>query len=349
MPLEIIRQDITKIPCDAIVNPSNPRLYPGGGTDAAIHAAAGPKLLEACRDLAPCPIGETRISPAFDLPCRFVIHTAGPTWQGGNMGEAEQLASCYRSCLKSAVENKCETVAFPLISSGLYGFPKDKVMKIAMTTISEFLFDHELDVSLVVYDRESFTLSEKLFSGIEEYIDDNYVFARKRLARRRRDEIGYSEALRFESASIQAAPPMTAAAPMAEKAAAPKAPKARSLKDYIKLDKPFAYKLYDLIKAKGISSTQCYKKANVRKQTWYKIETDPHYKPSKKTVISFAIALELSLKETQDLLESVGFILSGSSLFDVIIMYCIENKVYDVFEIDSILFKYDQETLFSKG
>lgn len=341
MPLQIVRNDITKLNCDAIVNPSNSQLIPGGGTDAAIHRAAGPKLLEACRKVAPCPTGQARITPAFQLPCKYVIHTAGPYWRGGKENEEALLLSCYRECLELAVKQGCVSIAFPLISSGLYGYPKDKVLKLALSAIGEYLFDHELDVTLVVYDKESFSLGEKLFSGIEAYIDDNYVNRHRNLREDscilREERLRPREAMAFACSSVDMMPPVTAA-----KGAKP------DIDKYIKLDKPFAYKLWELIKARGMDKTHCRKRANVSKQTWYKIETDPHYKPSKKTVISFAVALKLSLEETQDLLMSVGFTLSKSSLFDVIIMYCLENGIYSVFEIDEILFSYDQETLFSK-
>ena len=341
MPLQIIRNDITKIPCDAIVNPSNQDLIPGGGTDAAIHKAAGPKLLEACKNVAPCPTGQARMTPAFLLPCKYVIHTSGPYWKGGRDKEEELLLSCYRECLGLAVKYNCRSVAFPLISSGLYGYPKDRVLRLALSAIGDFLLDHELDVILVVYDRESYSLGEKLFNGIEVYIDDNYVNLRRNFREGthyiREERSRPADAIVYGCARADVMMP-----PMAAKAAMP------DIDSYIKLDRPFAYKLCELINARGMDKTLCYKRANVSKQTWYKIETDPHYKPSKKTVISFAVALKLNLEETQDLLMSVGFTLSKSSLFDVIIMYCLEYGVYNVLEIDEILFNYDQETLFSR-
>lgn len=350
MPLQIIRQDITKMQVDAIVNTTNEEMTGYSGVDLAVHTAAGSELDELCRELAPLGLGTAKITPAFNLPCKYIIHTSGPVWEGGNKRESELLISCYNECLKLAKENKCETVAFPLISSGTYGYPKDKVLKIAINTISTFLFDNEMTVYLLVYDKKSYELSEKLFSGIESYIDDNYarryaggffnaIFSReKRLS----TEADYNRVMSDECMS----------APCIEEDYAPapctvgNAPK-QSLEDFIKLDESFALKLIKLIDAKGISDVECYKKANVSKQTWHKLMTDKHYKPNKKTAISFAVALELSLEETQKLLSSVGFILSDSSLFDVIIKYCLENEIYDVFEIDSALFKYDQETLFS--
>ena len=351
MPIHIIRQDITKMRVDAIVNPSNPFLEPTGGTDLAIHKAAGPELLDRCRKLGGCAVGSAKITPAFKLPCKYVIHTAGPDWY--RKGDTEALlASCYRSCIETAKQKGCESLAFPLISSGAYGYPKKRVLKIATDTISDCLTDSDMTVYLLVYDKKSYELSEKLFFGIESYIDDNYTerylsrLADTALPRKRGayEQADYSRVPSDEFMSAH-----LAGMPCEPVVFASKCAPTVSLDDFIKLDESFADKLVKLIDAKGLSDVECYKKANVSKQTWHKLMTDKHYRPNKKTAISFAVALELSLEETQKLLASVGFILSDSSLFDVIIKYCLENEIYDVFEIDSALFKYDQETLFSKA
>ena len=168
MPLQIIRQDITKMQVDAIVNTTNKKMIGYSGVDLAVHTAAGPELDKLCRELTPLGLGTAKITPAFNLPCKYIIHTSGPVWEGGNNGETELLISCYNECLKLAKENDCETVAFPLISSGTYGYPKDKVLKIAINTISTFLFNNEMTVYLLVYDKKSYELSEKLFSAKTE-------------------------------------------------------------------------------------------------------------------------------------------------------------------------------------
>jgi len=325
--------------CDAIVNPTNTRLLPTGGTDAVIHRAAGERLFLDCRRIDRIETGEAVITAGYDLPAKYVIHTAGPVWVGGGKGEGALLAACYENALRIAAENGCESIAIPLISSGTYGFPKDRVLSIAIAAIGDFLFTHEMQVSLVVYDREAYALSEKLFGSIQSYIDDRYT------------EMPMYRSMPQASAPRRYRVPRQTASeprPMAD-FAAPCAGAPMSLEDYITLDDGFALKLMRLIDQKGMDDVTCYKRANVSKQTWYKIVNDANYKPNKKTVIAFAIALKLTLKETQTLLESVGFILSSSSLFDVIIMYCIENGIYDVLEIDAALFKYDQETLFSKA
>ncbi|MBR2716036.1 MAG: macro domain-containing protein [Ruminococcus sp.] len=346
MPLQIIRQDITKIECDAIVNPTNVELSPTGGLDLAIHKASGEELLSATRAIGHIKVGEAVVTPAYKLCAKYVIHTAGPVYNGGEYKEEVLLRSCYKNALNLAFENSCESIAIPLISSGAYGYPKDKVLKIAIDTISEFLFEYEMMVYLVVFDKTSYTLSEKLLGGIKSFIDDNYAVSRSY-------NQDYSRRIKpFKTGVFPSAP-------MAGMASRPSAienideccvceSKPLDIDDYIKLDESFTIKLLKLIDLRGMSDVQCYKKANVSKQTWYKIMNDKNYKPNKKTVLSFALALKLTLSETQNLLESVGFVLSNSSLFDVIIMYCLQNSIYDVLEIDSILFSYDQETLYSK-
>ncbi len=347
MPLQIIRQDITKIECDAIVNPTNVELNPTGGLDLAIHTASGEELLNAVGSIGGINVGEAVVTPAYKLSAKYIIHTAGPMWNGGSSNEEKLLKNCYTNALTLAKDNSCESIAIPLISSGTYGYPKDKVLKIAIETISDFLFDSEMMVYLVVFDKTAYTLSEKLMGSIESFIDDNYADTHSY-------NRGYSRRIgsRREVGMFPSAPMPVMASRPAEIESVDECrvceSKPLDIEDYIKLDEGFAVKLLKLIDLKGMSDVECYKKANVSKQTWYKIMNDKHYKPNKKTAISFAVALKLSLEETQNLLESVGFVLSNSSLFDVIIMYCLQSGVYDVLEIDTILFSYDQETLYSK-
>ena len=243
----------------------------------------------------------------------------------------ELLTACYRHSLELAAANGCESVAFPLISAGAYGYPKDRVLQEAIRAISDFLLKNEMTVFLVVFDKDSYAISSKLFEGIDSFIDDNYV-------RQHTEDRCFGASV---CASRRLAP--SPCAMVEDTLALP------DIGEHIKLDESFSVKLLKLIDAKGMEDVACYKKANVSKQTWYKILSDPHYKPSKKTVISFAVALGLTLTETQNLLSSVGFALSDSNLFDVIIKYCLTHNVYDVHDIDTVLFHYDQETLFSKG
>ena len=335
MPLHIIRQDITKIECDAIVNAANNTLLGGGGVDGAIHKAAGGKLLEECKMLGGCDTGDAKITKGYNLPCKHVIHTVGPIWRGGQNGEKALLESCYKKSLTLAEENGCESVAFPLISSGVYGYPKDKALSVAVETISEFLFDNEMTVYIVVFDKASYQISEELFDDVAEYIDDNYVDENgdgRIYSRRRRI---FSSECDFDVGSVC----------FEEKLEAPRKLDLSLIDMLANIDDNFAVTLLKLIDLKGITDVECYKKANVSKQTWYKIMNEKDYKPSKNTVISFAIALELSLEETKHLLSTVGFTLSKSSKFDIIIEYFLLNEEYNIFTINETLFKFDQVCL----
>ena len=339
MPLQIIRQDITKMKVDAIVNTTNEEMIGYSGVDLAVHTMAGPELDEECSKIAPLFLGQAKITKAYNLPSKYVIHTSGPVWRGGNYGESDILRSCYEESLKLAVENKCKSIAFPLISSGVYQYPKDQVLKFAIHIITEFLFDHELKVYLCVFDKESYSFSQKLFNDIQEFIDDEYVDEH--------DEDYYDDlggALAEEPLMLckccEALPPMEA-----DEAEQPDID-GLSLKDYIEqMDKSFQEMLFDLIDESGMTDVECYKKANVDKRTFSKIKSNKDYRPSKQTVIAFAISLQLDIDETQALLATVGFTLSRSNVFDKIIRYFIHNGNYDIFEINQALFEFDQVLL----
>ncbi len=342
MPISIIRNDITKVECDAIVNAADPTLLGGGGVDGAIHKAAGPGLLLECMKLGGCRVGQAKLTKAYDLSCRYVIHTVGPKWQGGQNGERELLESCYRESLRIAVEYNCESVAFPLISGGVYGYPKDQALRIAVDTIASFLIDHDMLIYIVIYDKSAFQISEKLFSGITAYIDDTYVDAHFIYNRFRRAYPSEGNAMAepqtvtdFKACELQA--------PMCSSMAAPKA---ASLADMVnQMDESFSQMLLRKIDEKGMTDVECYKKANVDRKLFSKIRGDVSYRPSKTTAIAFAIALELSLEETKDMLMKAGFALSHSNKFDIIIEYFITNENYNIFEINEALFAFDQSLL----
>lgn len=200
MPLHIVRNDITHMAVDAIVNAAKSSLLGGGGVDGAIHAAAGPELLEACRALGGCGVGQAKITEAYRLPCRYVIHTVGPRWRGGLLGERRQLASCYREALALAEQYGCETVAFPLISAGTYGYPKDKAMKVALDTIGDFLLQKDMTVYLVLFGQESTALGHKLSADIKEYIDEHYVREHRPPQNRRERYEKYEESMPIDPA-----------------------------------------------------------------------------------------------------------------------------------------------------
>lgn len=329
MPLLFIRNDITKMSVDAIVNAANESLLGGGGVDGCIHRAAGPELLAECRRLGGCRTGEARLTGAYRLPCRYVIHTVGPVWRGGGHGEREQLASCYRNSLRLAKKQGCETVAFPLISSGIFGYPKDQALRVAVDTIGAFLLEHDMTVYLVIFDRRAYQISGKLFADIAEYIEDHY-------------EDHYVEAHTDPGAERlrRGALHREMAAPMCAPMAAP------ALDDLLEhLDAGFSETLLRLIDRSGKKDSEVYKKANVDRKLFSKIRNNPNYKPSRPTALAFAIALELDLAETKDLLARAGYALSSSSKFDVIVEYFIRQRNYDIFAINEALFAFDQSLL----
>ncbi len=341
MPLEIVRNDITQMAVDAIVNAAKESLLGGGGVDGCIHRAAGPELLAACKTLGGCKTGDAKVTKAYRLPCKYVIHTVGPVWNGGQYGEKEKLASCYRTSLALAKALGCETVAFPLISSGIYGYPKDQALRVAVDTIGEFLMEHDMTVYIVIFDRAAYQISGKLFANIAAYIDDHYVDEhtdshRERLRRLSRLESKATKVCEDAASDFMAAP----CAPMAMRVAG------TSLDDMLgELDAGFSETLLKLIDRTGKKDSEIYKKANIDRKLFSKIRNNPAYKPSKTTAIAFAIALELDLEETRDFIARAGFALSHSNKFDVIIEYFIKQKNYDIFEINEALFAFDQSLL----
>ena len=341
MPLKIVRNDITKMKVDAIVNAANESLLGGGGVDGAIHRSAGSGLLAECRTLGGCKTGNAKITGGYNLPAKYVIHTVGPIYEDGTHDEKTLLESCYRESLALAKENNCETVAFPLIiSSGVYGYPKDRALKVAIDVISDFLLENDMTIYIVIFDKAAYQIGEKLFSDIAEYIDDNYVS-------------GHTD-YRRESVRMNAT-----LAPMEQKPKHTKQKaehleicdcKAMVAEDDLnaklkKLDESFSQMLLRKIDEKGMSDAECYKKANIDRKLFFKIRSDVHYKPSKPTAIAFAISLELSLNETEDMLRKAGFALSHSNKFDIIIEYFITHSNYNIFEINEALFAFDQSLL----
>lgn len=328
MPLKIVRNDITKMDTDAIVNAANSSLLGGGGVDGAIHRAAGPRLLMECMTLGGCKTGEAKVTGGYKLPCRYVIHTVGPRWSGGNRGEREALISCYKNSLALAKKMGCESVAFPLISSGVYGYPKDKALRVAVETIGEFLAENDMTVYIVVFDKDSYQIGGKLFADIEEYIDERYAGKRS------------------ESSTIMRSRLMEEPADFCAESTMLSAPSAMSLDDALKqMDESFSEMLLRKIDESGMTDSQCYKKANIDRKLFSKIRGDKFYRPKKPTAIAFAIALKLDLDETKELLMKAGFALSHSNKFDIIIEYFIVHGNYDIFEINEALFAFDQSLL----
>lgn len=332
MPFTIVRQDITKFEVDAIVNAANTDLQKGGGVCGAIYQAAGARELEAaCKVIAPIRTGEAVITPGFSLPAKYIIHATGPVYRDGTQGEEALLRSAYLNSLRLAVENDCKSIAFPLISSGIYGYPKEDALRVATGTIRDFLSEHDIDVYLAVFDKDAFQISEKLLGEIAAYIDEHYV--EERADQRRR----YQRTSDVELKSLNAykpISPMAAAAPITDLDAV-----------IGNLDEPFSTTLLRLIDAKEKLDVEVYKKANIDRKLFSKIRTGNGYTPSKRTALALAVALELSLDETSGLLRRAGYALSGSNKFDVIVEYFILHRRFDIFEINEVLFQYDQPLL----
>ncbi len=325
---------------DAIVNTTNEGMVGYSGVDLAVHTLAGEGLDDECKALAPLGLGQAKITGGYNLPCKYIIHTSGPIWQGGEAGESACLRSCYTESLKLAVLHGCSSVAFPLISSGAYGYPKDQVLKFAIRTITDFLFDHELTVYLCVFDKESYSFSQSLFTDIQNYITDDSTDLHTEKAENthpvRRERFFLSKAFKAPLCSNAAMPAREADGSASGK----------SLHEFVKQrDRSFQEMLFDFIDRSGMTDVECYKKANVDKRVFSKIKSSKEYRPSKQTAIAFAISLRLNLEETQDLLATVGFTLSKSTVFDRIIRYFIQNQNYDIFEINEALFEFDQSLL----
>ena len=360
MPFSMLQGDITTLKVDAIVNAANSSLLGGGGVDGAIHRAAGPALREYCAGLGGCRVGQAKRSPGFDLPANWVIHTVGPIWQGGSQNEAALLAACYRNALALAAESGCSSVAFPLISAGAYGYPKDQALAIAKQEILAFLAEHEMDVTLVIYDKSSFQPSRSLISELTAYWERcssaSPTFPR---------DAGFAASVAVLSTpdtqeTTNKKPCFSShSRPYAKQAATcngalghadnlAEADNCRSSELEARLhslDESFSQMLLRKIDERGMTDAACYKRANVDRKLFSKIRSDPNYRPSKPTAIAFAVALELPLQEARELLMKAGFALSHSNKFDVIIEYFLSTGNYDIYQINEALFAFDQALL----
>lgn len=329
MPFNIIRDDITNMSVDCIVNPSNIYLEMGGGVCGQIFKKAGIEALtEACRKLSPIKTSDAVITNGFNLKAKYIIHTAGPVFNYKKENKCEEeLKSCYLNCLNLAIKNKIKSIAFPLISSGIYGYPKDKAFQIASSTIIDFLYKHDIYVYLIVFDNASFAISKTLLSDIDSYIDENYVkeHIETRTIQKR--------LLNNPTSSINLM-------------ASPYNEKGQSLDDFLTgIDKSFQGVLFEYIDRTGKKDSEIYKKANMNRQHFSKIRSNENYIPKKGTIISLAIALELNIVETNRLLESAGYALSNSNKFDIVCKYFIFNHIYDIYKLNECLLNYNLPTL----
>ena len=334
MPLKIVRNDITKMHVDAIVNATDPTLSGGGGVDGAIHRAAGPRLEAACKALGGCKTGEAKATGGFDLPCKYILHTVGPIWRGGAFGERALLTACYQNALALARARGCESVAFPLISSAAHGYPKAQALRVAVEAITEFLTENEMEVYIVVFTRDEVEVSEKLFRAVEQYIDDVYVGER------------YDAPREMQRRALYVETPMDALEGALSYAPSGPAMDMSTLAEMLdQVDESFGKTVLRKIDEKGMTDVECYKRANIDRRLFNKIKNEPNYRPGKQTALALAIALKLTLAETKELLMKAGFALSHSNKADIVVEYCIRAGLYDIFQINELLFRFDLSPL----
>ena len=329
MPLYLRKGDITAMRCDAIVNATDEYMSGSGGADKMIHEAAGFDLYLECVKIGRCEIGKAVITKGYKLDAKYVIHTAGPVWSDGSLAEKELLASCYKSSLKLAVEHNCESIAFPLISAGTFGFPEDDAMQIAKAAIEDFLSEHDMLVYLVAYRSHTYNLGTKLFEEVSRYVENNLI-----------DRFPACESISYSAMPCMDEATRSIAAPKAKGKALV------SLKDYLgKLDESFAEMLVRKIEESGMTNAECYNRALSTKSVFSKIKNNPAYRPTKPTVAGFVLALQLPLEEAKEMFEKAGYSLTRSNVFDLIIKWFIENGKYDIFEINEVLLEYDQQLI----
>ena len=381
MPFQIVRNDITKMEVDAIVNTANPTPGYGLGTDTAVYEAAGvEELLAKRKEIGIIERGASAITPGYKLPARYIIHTVGTAWEGGDKGEEEILKSCYRSVFKVALENDINSLAFPLLASGCYGFPRGLALKIALSEIEAFMSDHDMELYLVVFDEKTFSISSELYGDIDEYINDNYVAAktaeeydfdfdlaeevreimptpepRRLFAFGRPGKTGAEPAKRSERKAAKGDGAVAESqAMLAEETlpsydtgrlpviSAPMAP-GRNLDDVIKnLDKTFMEMVFSFADERGMTDAEVQKRANLERKAFSKLKCGTTKNPSKATALALAVALRLSLDDTKDLLSRAGLALSPCSKQDLIVRYFIEHEIYDVFAINIALFDHGE-------
>lgn len=350
MPFKIVRDDITNVRADVIVNTANPKPVYASGTDLAVYQAAGADELLAERKKIGCiESGDIAVTGAYDLNAKYIIHTVGPIWVDGQHKEFELLENCYAKSLQKALELGCESIAFPLISTGIYGFPKDKALQIAVSAFSRFLLENEMQIILVVFDKKSFQLSRQLVGEIDSFIDANYIRQKseseylRRPFRRSRiesdityDSEVYEECCRYPEEE-ESETELIMSVPME---------RAMSLEEELEnIGMTFHDKLFELIDKSGMDNKDVWKRANLDRKHFSKIQCDEKYHPKKKTVMALCIALKLDLEQAKDLLARADWAFSPSSKVDLIVQKAIIDKQYDIYQLNLVLFQYTNEIL----
>ncbi len=341
MPLKISREDIRNVVADAIVVPTD-RFYSGSaGIDFQIHQLSGKGLDELCRTLPELESGEAVLTDPFELKnCRYLIHTCSPKFVDGTDNREEKLASCYRNCLSIAKEKGLKSIAFPLISSVSFAFPKGRALRIARDTIIKFLQSNEMDVALLVYDKDSFDHTDRLYQDIAYYLNRHLMPEPKMAGAMKYSDSGKTSLFKKARKKKVSSVKNEILQEMEE------ADYTFSSASYrFEPDESFSEALIRMIDEKGLKDPDVYKKANIDRKHFNHIKNTKLYKPKKETAVALAIGMRLNLKETNELLEKAGFVLSRSYTFDLIIRHCIEEGIYNIFDINEILFQYDQKTL----
>lgn len=353
MPFQIIRNDITKVKADIIVNTANPRPVIGAGTDSAIYKAAGEKsLLSERTKIGEIARGDIAVTPALKLDAKYIIHAVGPVWKGGDYNEFEILKSCYRKSLEKTIELKCESIAFPLMATGSYGFPKDKALQIAMNEISSFLLesDAELTVYLVVFGKNAFRLSKNLFFQVESFIEDEEVLDayRKEYELDFDDIRHYRNYRRNDSREIEwqdEEDVKTVSSVVKPKSIFNEKTfdKEKFMSDGSE-DYSFRDYLFKLIQERDLDNATVWKKANMNRKSFSKIQCGETKIPKKNTVLALAIALELSTDTAKELLASADMAFNPADKRDSLLIHCFDNGQYNMFEINAMLLACNLET-----
>lgn len=317
MPIQVVRNDITKMRTDAIVDTANAHPIVGPGCDSAIYKAAGyNELLEYRKaNIGVKEEGEAFITPAFNLPCKYIIHTVSPLFIDGKHGEEEKLRKCYQNCLKLAKENNIKSISFPLIATGSFMFPKKQGIRFAMDEINDFLLDEDMEVYIVVYDNISTDLARKLYPDFKSYLEDNYVPKQSTLSNVPNEDLRLlrkEESETYKEASFSN----------------------EELNNRLfNIDDTFSTKLFDLIDEKGFKHPEVYKRADIDKRAFNKIKNDSDYHPNKYTALKLCVGAKLTMPEAIDLLNSAGYCFSNSDVVDAVFAFFIEKGVYDIMKI----------------
>jgi O-acetyl-ADP-ribose deacetylase (regulator of RNase III) len=341
MPFNIIRNDIVNMEVDAIVNAANSGLKQGGGVCGRIFSAAGEReMTKACDAIGWCGPGSAVITHGFKLPAKYVIHTVGPVWQGGDKGEEQVLRSAYRSSLELATRYNLESIAFPLISSGIYGYPYEQALAVALDEINRYLFQHDLEVTLVMFHQTATALGFMLRHDLVSYIDDHYVDEHLDHDRRQRD---YNR-------PRPSAPKVFEEPPQVDEELIYHGPALCQLADEIQgfefpKEKTFSEELLTLVDTKGMTDAEVYRRSNIDRRHFSKIRSNPSYAPSKSTVLALTIGLRLSVQDAQDLLARAGFAFSPCDKRDLIVLYYLDRGDHDIAKVNGALYDFDQSLL----